>query len=704
MKFIVPSKEGQQLLIAYLLKHNISLPKSQQVYTEPCSTSLKETIQPEVVKLNSAMFRSLQNAQFYDQHVQEGLRCTVGSILAPSSEGLSGSERFFHLFNKMKKIGEGANSIAMSAGMTQEGRPLHSSSIHLGERLSRNGHFSDLDNDGLIIAKFSKDDENDILREFLIGQILNDLRNDIPNFSQTYGILGCDAVFNDSFFCSSKGKNSVLIMEKINGISFGDWLKNASDNIDTQAELYSILFQIIQSIWFAYEKFNFIHSDLHSENILVRALHNDFYLPYFYEEGAPVFLRTHLIPTVIDYGYSRVIIRVRKEILDTLMIAYTASDIYTDQDFMDKIAYVNVAIGTRGFESYRGELGNFRSSYGPQQQSMIFDLFRILGSSYKYLWDKPKLKAVFDFVMQDFPPEFQITTTNYELWADKYFSLSPNEINILELLAFDIDEVLKKLFISFSKNFPTQLVMISNNSSMNLIDRKIPVMACSTKLIHQIEANPILSMNKNKLNIGCEANVHSILKKLNVTHYGSKSYFGSGDYNDLRSGDYNDLRSAESVKVEDLVLFYDYIMLHGTFADQLEKLKPEDRMILWNLIQLSEKQVKMFLQPTLKDDMYKLKQYIKSQHWASAQNVDIMEEWVHFLESCYKNKNIALQNITVLWNLIEKGVILEAGKEKEYMAQKDEIHNLAHQIKEVAADIVFYSQDDKIKERAKRLI
>lgn len=683
-QFIIPSKKGQELLIQYILKTNSIIPnKEKQWYEPPCATTLEEKIQPELINLNPVMFRTLQNTKFYDDNVQKALRCTVASIVAPSTDGISGAERFFHIFNKMKKVGEGVNSTAMSAGIQEKGRNLPSTDINLDDKkISRNGHFVDLDDEGLVIGKFSKSVEEggneDIYREMLIGQILNELRKDIPNFAQTYGLVGCDKVFNDSFFCSNSGNTSVLIMEKIVGKTFGDWLKNAEDSTDIQIQLYSIMFQILQAIWFSYEKYQFSHNDLHADNILVRTLQTPFYIPYFYEEGSPIFLSTTVIPTVIDYGYSRLIIKVHKNILDELMIAYYPTDLND--------GFVNVAIGTRGFDSYRSETGNFRSSYGPQQNSPLFDIFRIVSYCYKYVWEKPKLKVVLDLVLKDFPPEYKITQANYDAWAERYFSLSQNETEVLTFSGVNINKIIKQFYTAFSTIYPTQIILV-NNASLMKISKEIPIMACSLSIMEKIERNPILSMNMNHLNIGCEASLHGVLKKLDVIH-----------------------TATEGKEMEDLILYYDYIMMHKDVS--LKTMSPQDRSILFNLIQLAEKQVKLFINPSMLT-IEKIKNEYKSIGEVSVLNgVKIKNEMssereaylMTVLEEAYKNRNIAAQNLNVLWNLTTKGVILEAGRETEYINLMETVKAISHKIKDAASDIAYYTKDEKIKERAQRLI
>lgn len=670
-QFIIPSKKGQELLIQYILKTNSIVPKKQQWYEPACASSLEDKIQPELINLNGVMFRHLQDTKFYDNNVQQALRCSVASIVSPSTDGISGAERFFHIFNKMKKIGEGMNSTAMSAGIQEKGRNLPSNTINLEDKkISRNGHFIELDDEGLIIGKFSKNEDSsgnqDILREMLIGQILNQLRKEIPNFVQTYGLVGCDRVFNDNFFCSAAGNTSVLIMEKVSGDSFGTWLKNAQDGIDNQVILFSSFFQILQAIWFGFERFQFAHNDLHADNILVRKLQNDFYLPYFYEEGAPIFLRTSMIPSIIDFGYSRTIIQVHKNVLDELMIAYYPSDLNLE-------GFVNVAIGTHSFDDYRGETGNFRSSYGPQQNNPLFDIFRIVSYCYKYVWEKPKLKMVLDTILKNFPVEYQITQGNYDAWAERYFSLSQNETEILVFAGVNINSIIKHFYAVFSSLFPTQVMEITN-SSISLVSREIPIMACSLNLMQKIESNPVLSMNMKQLNIGCEASVHTVLKKLDLIH-----------------------NSSEDKNIEDLILYYDYIMMHKDL--DLKQMTPHDRYVLLNLVQLAEKQVKTFLSPSLYANFEKMKSELPKRP-----NDDIVENYLQVLEDCYKNRNIAAQNLNILWNLTTKGIILQPNREVEYINLMETVKAVSHQIKEVASDIVYYTHSEKVKERAQRLI
>lgn len=653
-RFIIPSKEGQEKLMQFLIQHNLVLP------CKPCLTSI---IEPNVHKLDAVAMRNLQNTEFYDEKVQEGIRCSINSIINPSSGGISGAERFFHIFDKMKKIGEGINGVAMSAGKSQRGKNVNVLPLFDESYFSRHGNFSDFDDEGLVIAKFSKDNDQEIFREFIIGQKLNALRNVIPNFSQVYGIIGCDAVYSDNFFCSASGNKTVLIMEKIKGVEFETWLEKAEDTVDNQIQLLSIFFQVIHSLWLSYEILGFTHNDLHGNNLIIREFAQDVYIPYIYENDSPIFLRTNIIPTFIDYGYSRLILEIPKVILDKLFISYSPADIYSN-DITNAVPMVSVAIGTREFDEYKTDTGSFKSSYGPQQNSPIFDLFRFVTTLYDEVLLKPKLKEVFDSVMNQFPSNYRIhSREDILIWTERYFSLSRNDLDEFAFRGITIQNILKKLSDDFSRLYPTRLLFVETKANLNLIDRKVPVLACSETLLEQFYSHPLLSQHLNDINISCENSLSHVLHKLGI--------------------------EKGEPETTDLALLYDYIKLTDT-----KFIKGQEYYELERAISQAENQVNQFNNENV------MKEFSMVQIYAS--NGKMNDEWMTFVENFYKHKNIAIENLIILWDLLQRGFIpLE--KEIIYINLLEKLKYIDNSLKKISEDVLLNVSDEDLKERAQRL-
>jgi len=128
-----------------------------------------------------------------------------------------------------------------------------------------------------------------ILDEVRLGLVLNDLRISIPNFMYTF--LG-----------SKVDKKFMYVSEKIEGSTLYNMLKHA---LLSESDLASIYLQVFFALSTAKEKFQFIHNDLHYENIIVRTLRFPIVLTYKHNQQT-YYMVTKYIATIIDYGFSRI--------------------------------------------------------------------------------------------------------------------------------------------------------------------------------------------------------------------------------------------------------------------------------------------------------------------------------------------------------------------------------------------------------------
>lgn len=177
----------------------------------------------------------------------------------------------------LTKLSEGLNGITLSAGIK-----YISSSLVV--KVAKNKNI---------------DDNNDILHEFFVGTLLNTLRKDIPNFVYTFGLFPCDITKN---FCEKKGQYYASAIEYIEGKSLEKIIK---DGEITSEELLKIVLQILFALYYAENKYRFVHNDLHTENIIVRQLRTRQIVQYRFMERQ-VNIVSDMVPVIIDYGYSRI--------------------------------------------------------------------------------------------------------------------------------------------------------------------------------------------------------------------------------------------------------------------------------------------------------------------------------------------------------------------------------------------------------------
>ncbi len=169
----------------------------------------------------------------------------------------------------------------------------------------------------MIIIKTTRNKEHDlnILYEYFIGTIgLNKLRNLTPNFSYTLGIFKCSPLPIDQNknivqknFCvdNIKDHRFYVVYEKIIGESFGSFIRNMNTNPNSIIGFISYIIQIALSLYIAQEEINFVHYDLHTENVILRPLEKEDNYKIKYTIDNKIYtIKTNAIATIIDYGFS----------------------------------------------------------------------------------------------------------------------------------------------------------------------------------------------------------------------------------------------------------------------------------------------------------------------------------------------------------------------------------------------------------------
>ena len=170
------------------------------------------------------------------------------------------------------------------------------------------------ENKGYIgVLKYSKynsdgDMSQNMLHEYVVGMILNNLRNFTPNFMYIYDGFYCSSIIDDNKqltgLCSTDSYNNgttITISEVCGPDSFAKILNTITDELF----IYSIFLQIALSLCIAEETYKFIHCDLHTNNILIKELSFPKKLRYVLN-NQEYFITTKYVAQIIDYGYSAI--------------------------------------------------------------------------------------------------------------------------------------------------------------------------------------------------------------------------------------------------------------------------------------------------------------------------------------------------------------------------------------------------------------
>lgn len=153
----------------------------------------------------------------------------------------------------------------------------------------------------------SDDGKSELKVEHAIGfYALNRLRDEIPNFMQTYGIFSCgEPVHNRggrSGICDpSENSANYLVIENIQeSETAGEFVSNKSFRV-----VCSLFLQVYLALLVARDRVKFAHYDLHSDNVLINEYEKVININYRYE-GKNLMVATPYIATIIDFGRSMV--------------------------------------------------------------------------------------------------------------------------------------------------------------------------------------------------------------------------------------------------------------------------------------------------------------------------------------------------------------------------------------------------------------
>lgn len=260
--------------------------------------------------LNIKNMKDLMNQAFFDPEVMTQAFCNIDGVILSAERG-GATRKIRRFLGDMKRIGNpSANGIAMGADLKAP------------EEMSY-GMFDPPHN--ALIVKTTRDpaEDSSLLHEYVVGVFgLNLLRSWIPNFAFILGAFKCSApIFQDKevlTYCEADPRINYVLYETIQGTSMRESIKKM-----TREEYVCYFYQLALALRLAHLQCDFTHYDLHSENVLLRAVWNraayakaeatgrnenvfdpdKFWIPYP-KAGGGILIHTEQIPTIIDYGTS----------------------------------------------------------------------------------------------------------------------------------------------------------------------------------------------------------------------------------------------------------------------------------------------------------------------------------------------------------------------------------------------------------------
>lgn len=122
-----------------------------------------------------------------------------------------------------------------------------------------------------------------LLSEITVGSIINNI-----GFTKT--------ITSMVLYDRKEDLSVYTVMEKLTPLN---------DAIKTKQHLYCMLFQVAHTLLNTQQQYKFTHYDLHTDNVLIRSIHNNemVLLPYKLNDMM-YYLKTTQIATIIDYGRS----------------------------------------------------------------------------------------------------------------------------------------------------------------------------------------------------------------------------------------------------------------------------------------------------------------------------------------------------------------------------------------------------------------
>ena len=324
----LPSLQVQQPQMKDLMDFHMKYLRSIEVLREKCpersdhlNSSIRHDINALLIEIKEQFWN---NAQFQNFELFKSLKCLVSDLLRINrydffkiayqgfdidvlSEFQNYNEYLFVERNNFESLLLGKVLSDQSAEGVVWTLKLNTPSVHI-------------DNIPLFaIMKYSKLRKYpNSVHELAVGIEINKLRKFVPNFMYTLGGFLCSPpsikklksmdpkinnTYNFSSLCTTTNREKLEVMVLSEVVpakyDFHNFLKKEKD----EKEISKILIQIFYALYIAFRELQFIHGDLHSENILIDET-KPTVIDMNLKNGSSFNLTVSKIPVIIDYGYA----------------------------------------------------------------------------------------------------------------------------------------------------------------------------------------------------------------------------------------------------------------------------------------------------------------------------------------------------------------------------------------------------------------
>lgn len=262
---------------------------------QQCPIDNQEIFQ-HIASLNVEGVKELKQKEFYNYNNVQAVSCITESLISISPEWRN---LIIKYLIDLKQVGEkSSNGFAYITELNNPNKVFIPNSLFVIKKLQTNN---------------TKDIEAS-KHEYVVGCILNSLRQLIPNFSCVFGYFSCGETTTArdggvGSWCVNTfpdQQTSYIIYENVdNSRSLSDVINS---KLSTQKYLEYIL-QFSLALKLANKLYNFTHYDCHPSNVLLKKLPQNVLIKYPFSlshNTQDIYIETDSIVTFIDYGYSYV--------------------------------------------------------------------------------------------------------------------------------------------------------------------------------------------------------------------------------------------------------------------------------------------------------------------------------------------------------------------------------------------------------------
>lgn len=399
----------------------------------PCKTTDVSFIRDHIAGLKGKILKDILSEQPQNPHAMEVAQCTANSIFYVSPYDVGS----LYINNRIRLYIHNLNQINYEK---------QTNSYYL------TADFENIENMFVIkVPKTLTGDKVFLIHESFVGLYgTNILRQYIPNFIYVYGSFKCSPPLIDddtkkvATWClhDYNSVNYVLFENVFPAITLSKYIEacNGTDFIN-------IYLQVLYSLKLANKVCGFTHYNLHSDNIMLRTLHDGkiFNIRYENENDNIEYFRTKYIPTIIDYSFSRITIDGQ----NFGKFGYSQFSIYPDRDWIFH-------------DLYKLLMFCIMKAIQVNNISVLTEaekLFNFFNTSEKML------EAVIRQSPIDFPlPILNLSLVNYIKYIKKsckcdFMSSSPGEFKVLDCqsLCLTKPDIMKKIGLSGQMGIPDSI-------------------------------------------------------------------------------------------------------------------------------------------------------------------------------------------------------------------------------------------------------